>query len=89
MLKGQQSNRIKTFVKANCWGIFPEGKKKFKSRDTFYKFLLRKAEKQLKKAAVKKENVWALKYASEELRNDREFILGALKQDGRALEFVT
>ena len=30
ILKGQQSNKIKSFVEANCWGIFPEGKSKFK-----------------------------------------------------------
>ena len=29
VLKEQQSNRIKSFVKANCWGIFAEGKKQF------------------------------------------------------------
>ena len=29
VLQGQQSNRIKSFVKANCWGIFVEGKKEF------------------------------------------------------------
>ena len=33
ILQGQQSNRIKSFVKANCWGIFPEGKTKFKKGD--------------------------------------------------------
>ncbi|HIF61415.1 MAG TPA: molybdopterin molybdotransferase MoeA [Candidatus Pelagibacter sp.] len=33
VLKGQQSNRIKSFVKANCWGIFHEGKSKFKKGD--------------------------------------------------------
>ena len=33
VLQGQQSNRIKSFVKANCWGIFPEGKDKFKKGD--------------------------------------------------------
>jgi molybdopterin molybdotransferase len=33
VLGGQQSNRIKSFVKANCWGIFPEGKDKFKKGD--------------------------------------------------------
>ena len=33
VLQGQQSNRIKSFVKANCWGIFPEGKTKFKKGD--------------------------------------------------------
>jgi len=33
VLKGQQSNRIKSFVQANCWGIFPEGKGKFKKGD--------------------------------------------------------
>jgi molybdopterin molybdotransferase len=33
VLQGQQSNRIKSFVKANCWGIFPEGKNKFKKGD--------------------------------------------------------
>ena len=33
VLQGQQSNRIKSFVKANCWGIFPEGKGKFKKGD--------------------------------------------------------
>ena len=30
VLQEQQSNRIKSFVKANCWGIFSEGKSKFK-----------------------------------------------------------
>ena len=33
VLYGQQSNRIKTFVQSNCWGIFPEGKKQFKPGD--------------------------------------------------------
>ena len=33
VLKGQQSHRIKSFVQANCWGIFPEGKKQFKPGD--------------------------------------------------------
>ena len=33
ILEGQQSNRIKSFVEANCWGIFPENKKKFKLGD--------------------------------------------------------
>ena len=33
VLQGQQSNRIKSFVQANCWGIFPEGKGKFKKGD--------------------------------------------------------
>ena len=33
VLQAQQSNRIKSFVKANCWGIFPEGKSKFKKSD--------------------------------------------------------
>ena len=33
VLKGQQSNRIKSFVQANCWGIFPEGKGEFKKGD--------------------------------------------------------
>ena len=33
VLQGQQSNRIKSFVQANCWGIFPEGKDKFKKGD--------------------------------------------------------
>jgi molybdopterin molybdotransferase len=33
VLQGQQSNRIKSFVKANCWGIFPQGKDKFKKGD--------------------------------------------------------
>tara|TARA_B110000438_G_scaffold223716_1_gene217351 strand:+ start:1219 stop:2466 length:1248 start_codon:yes stop_codon:yes gene_type:complete len=33
VLKGQQSNRIKSFVQANCWGMFPEGKDKFKKGD--------------------------------------------------------
>ena len=32
-LQGQQSHRIESFVKANCWGIFPGGKKQFKSGD--------------------------------------------------------
>ena len=33
VLQGQQSNRIKSFVEANCWGIFPQGKDKFKKGD--------------------------------------------------------
>jgi len=33
VLQGQQSNKIKSFVKANCWGIFPEGKDQFKKGD--------------------------------------------------------
>jgi len=33
VLLGQQSNRIKSFVQANCWGIFPGGKEQFKSGD--------------------------------------------------------
>ena len=33
VLQGQQSNRIKSFVQANCWGIFPGGKEQFKSGD--------------------------------------------------------
>ena len=33
VLQGQQSNRVKSFVQANCWGIFPGGKKQFKSGD--------------------------------------------------------
>ena len=30
-LQGQQSHRIESFVKANCWGIFSRGKERFKS----------------------------------------------------------
>ena len=30
ILKGQQSNKIKSFVEADCWGVFPAGKSKFK-----------------------------------------------------------
>ena len=33
VLQGQQSNRIKSFVQANCWGIFPEDKNEFKKGD--------------------------------------------------------
>jgi len=33
VLKEQQSHRIKSFAKANCWGIFPSGKEQFKSGD--------------------------------------------------------
>ena len=33
VLQGQQSHRVKTFVNANCWGIFPGGKTQFKSGD--------------------------------------------------------
>ena len=33
VLKEQQSHRIKSFAKANCWGIFPSGKDQFKSGD--------------------------------------------------------
>jgi len=32
-LQGQQSHRVESFVKANCWGIFPGGKEQFKSGD--------------------------------------------------------
>ena len=33
VLQGQQSNKIKSFIKANCWGVFPKGKSKFKKGD--------------------------------------------------------
>ena len=33
VLQEQQSHRIKSFAKANCWGIFPNGKAQFKSGD--------------------------------------------------------
>ena len=33
VLQEQQSHRIKSFTKANCWGIFPSGKDQFKSGD--------------------------------------------------------
>jgi molybdopterin molybdotransferase len=33
VLQGQQSHRIESLVKANCWGIFPGGKEQFKSGD--------------------------------------------------------
>ena len=33
VLQEQQSHRIKSFIKANCWGIFPSGKAQFKSGD--------------------------------------------------------
>jgi len=33
VLQGQQSHRIESFVKANCWGVFPGGKEQFKSGD--------------------------------------------------------
>ena len=33
VLSEQQSHRIKSFAKANCWGIFPSGKNQFKSGD--------------------------------------------------------
>ena len=33
VLQGQQSNKIKSFVEANCWGVFPQGKDKFKKGD--------------------------------------------------------
>ena len=33
VLQGQQSHRVESFVKANCWGIFPRGKEQFKSGD--------------------------------------------------------
>ncbi|RZO49701.1 MAG: molybdopterin molybdenumtransferase MoeA [Candidatus Pelagibacterales bacterium] len=33
ILQKQQSHRIESFVKANCWGIFPSGKKQFKPGD--------------------------------------------------------
>ena len=33
VLEEQQSHRIKSFTKANCWGIFPSGKDQFKSGD--------------------------------------------------------
>jgi molybdopterin molybdotransferase len=33
VLQEQQSHRIKSFSKANCWGIFPSGKDQFKPGD--------------------------------------------------------
>ncbi len=33
VLQEQQSHRIKSFIKANCWAIFPSGKEHFKSGD--------------------------------------------------------
>jgi len=33
ILKGQQSNKLKALTDANCWGIFHEGKTKFKKGD--------------------------------------------------------
>ena len=33
VLQEQQSHRVKSFVKANCWGIFPSGKEQFNSGD--------------------------------------------------------
>ena len=33
VLQEQQSHRIKSFTKANCWGIFPSGKDQFKPGD--------------------------------------------------------
>ena len=33
VLEEQQSHRIKSFVNANCWGLFPNGKAQFKSGD--------------------------------------------------------
>ncbi len=33
VLQEQQSHKIKSFAKANCWGIFPNGKDQFKSGD--------------------------------------------------------
>ena len=33
VLQEQQSHRIKSLVKANCWGIFPSGKDEFKPGD--------------------------------------------------------
>ena len=33
ILPNQQSNKLKSFTESNCWGIFPEGKDKFKQGD--------------------------------------------------------
>ena len=33
ILKGQQSNKLRALVEANCWGIFESGKTKFKAGD--------------------------------------------------------
>ena len=33
VLDNQQSHRVKSFVQANCWGIFPGGREQFKSGD--------------------------------------------------------
>jgi len=33
ILKGQQSNKLKALTDANCWGIFRDGKAKFKAGD--------------------------------------------------------
>ena len=33
VFKGQESFRIKPFIKANAWGLFPSGKANFKKND--------------------------------------------------------
>jgi len=36
-----------------------------------------------------KQNGWALKYASEELQNDREVVLAAIKRNGVGLGYAS
>jgi molybdopterin molybdotransferase len=33
VLKGQESFRIKSFIESNIWGLFEDGKSKFKKGD--------------------------------------------------------
>ena len=35
------------------------------------------------------QNGWALQFASEELKNDKEFVLAAVAQDARALKYAS
>jgi hypothetical protein len=36
-----------------------------------------------------KQNGWALEYASEELKRDREVVMEAVKQEGTALQYAS
>ena len=39
ILKGQESFRINSFVKSNAWGLFPDGKSKFKKGNYIKSFI--------------------------------------------------
>ena len=51
-------------------------------------YALRRSDREVVLAAVEKEG-YALRYASDELRNDREVVLAAVAQDAYALKYAS